>query len=165
MVNKTYRDPITGGLHPERRSGIDRREPSSFFDFLSSQKRRRKSRGRRKTDGGAYVDLYGSRTWGIVIAILCLSLMDAVLTVFHMRMGTARELNPILEAVIVSGGLPAFFCIKAAMTIFPVAIIMIHKEWTVGKYAARLCLWAYILLACYHMYLILGIQIIKKSQG
>ena len=101
----------------------------------------------------------------MVIAILCLSLMDAILTGFHMSKGTARELNPILQAVIVFGGLPAFFCVKAAMTVFPVAIIMIHKEWTVGKYAARLCLWAYILLACYHMYLILGIKIIKRLRS
>ncbi len=153
---------MNGKPLPERRSGSDRRNPSTFFGIFSSRQRRRKTRGRRKTDRGAYVDIYGSRTWGIVIAILGLSLMDALLTGFHMIKGTARELNPILDAVIDSGGLPAFYCVKAAMTILPVAIIMIHKEWTIGKYAARLCLWAYVLLACYHMYLIFGIQIIKK---
>jgi hypothetical protein len=87
--------------------------------------------------------------------------MDALLTGFHMTKGTAREMNPILDTVLAYGGLPAFFSVKAAMTILPVAIIMIHKEWTMGKYAARLCLWAYILLACYHLYLICGVQIVK----
>ncbi len=70
--------------------------------------------------------------------------------------GSARELNPILNAVLNHGGLPAFFGAKAAMTIFPVAIVLIHKEWALGRYAARLCLWSYILLSCYHMYLIFG---------
>ena len=44
------------------------------------------------------------------------------------------------------------------MTILPVAIIMLHKEWALGRYAARLCLWSYIILSLYHMYLIFGAQ-------
>ena len=142
----------------ERRTGIDRRYSTSLLASLTSRNRRRKSRGRRVTDRGAYVDIYDSRTWGIVIAILLLSLMDALLTGLHMVGGSARELNPILNAVLAHGGLTAFFSVKAAMTILPVAIIMIHKEWTLGKYAAQLCLWTYILLSFYHLYLIFGVQ-------
>jgi hypothetical protein len=159
-MDKTYRDPLTGKMLAERRTGMDRRYSASLFASLASRHRRRKSRGRRITDRGAYVDIYDSRTWGIVIAILLLSLMDALLTGLHMVGGSARELNPILNAVLAHGGLPAFFSVKAAMTILPVAIIMIHKEWTLGKHAARLCLWAYILLSFYHLYLIFGVQTI-----
>ena len=157
-MDKTYRDPLTGKLLAERRTGVDRRNSTSIFAFLTSRHRRRKSRGRRAKDGGAYVDIYDARTWSIVITILLLSLMDALLTGLHMIGGSARELNPILNAVLTIGGLPAFFSVKAAMTILPVAIIMIHKEWALGRYAARLCLWAYILLSFYHLYLIFGIQ-------
>jgi hypothetical protein len=157
-MEKTYRDPLTGKLLPDRRSGTDRRYPKSLFAFLTSRQRRRKRRGRRATDRGAYVDIYDARTWSIVIAILILSLLDALLTSLHMIGGSARELNPILNAVLVYGGLPAFFAVKAALTILPVAVIMIHKEWTLGKYAAHLCLWAYILLSFYHLYLVFGVQ-------
>ena len=161
MENKTYHDPLTQEEIAERRSGIDRRSSKSFLSFLASQNRRRKSRGRRKTDRGAYVDIYDSRTWSIVITVVVLSLMDALLTGFHMIRGSARELNPILSAIIAYGGLPAFFTFKAAMTLLPIAVIMIHKEWTMGRYAVRLCLWAYVLLSIYHLYLITGIPIVR----
>jgi hypothetical protein len=157
-MSEKYRNPLTGEMHSERRSGINRRNPKSFFAFLRSQYRRRKSRGRRITDKGTYVDIYDPQTWCLVTAILLLSLMDALLTGLHMIRGTARELNPILNAVLTQGGMTAFFAVKAALTVFPVAVIMIHKEWALGRYAVRLCLWAYVLLSIYHLYLIFVVQ-------
>jgi hypothetical protein len=154
MEKGTYRDLSTGTMQPERRSDDQRRTPSSFGSLFSKGPRRRKSRGRRKTDKGAYVDIYDSRSWSIAIAVLILSFMDAFLTRMHLVRGTASELNPILNKIMDYGGLPAFFAAKAAMTVFPMAVILIHKEWTLGRYAARLCLFAYILLSCYHLYLI-----------
>ena len=90
------------------------------------------------------------------MAVLALSLLDAVLTRIHLVRGTAHELNPILRVIIEHGGLPAFFAAKAAMTVFPMAIIIIHKEWVLGRYAARLCLLAYVLISFYHVYLLFG---------
>ena len=155
MTNIYYRDPGTGSLCTERRNGIDRRTPQSVLSVFTSGFRRRKSKGRRKTDRGGYVDVYDSRTWFIAITVLILSGVDAVMTAIHMIEGTARELNPVMAAVINYGGLPAFFGAKAAMTVFPMAVIFVHKEWRLGKFAARLCLLAYALLSLYHLYLIL----------
>ncbi len=76
--------------------------------------------------------------------------------------GSAREINPIMRATLDYGGLPGFFAAKAALTILPMAVIVIHKEWALGRYAARLCLWAYILLATYHLYLIFAVQKIRQ---
>lgn len=84
--------------------------------------------------------------------------MDALLTGLHLVWGSADELNPILKAVLDYGGLPAFFCAKAALTIFPIAVILIHKEWILAKYAAQLILWAYILISAYHIFLLYGIH-------
>jgi hypothetical protein len=154
MKDKLYRDPASGELLPERRSGKDRRAPSAIASLFLSSYRRRKRKGRRKTDSGAYVDIYDSRSWQIAIAVLVLSCLDAVLTGIHLVRGSASEANPVMNAVISRGGLPAFFGVKMAMTFFPMAIIFIHKEWTLGRYAARLCLLAYSLLTIYHSYLI-----------
>lgn len=154
MKNKTYRDPSTEKPYVEKRSGIDRRNSASFWELLSRRPRRRRSRGRRKTDKGAYIDIYDSRTWSIAIAVLLLSVLDAFLTRMHLLRGSAQELNPLMKSIIDLGGYPVFFTAKIAMTIFPMAIIVIHKEWTFGRYAARLCLWAYVLLTCYHLYLL-----------
>lgn len=158
MEKNLYRDPATGELLPERRSGVDRREPPSLASLFSRPYRRRRSRGRRKSDPGAYVDLYDARSWGIALAVLIMSCLDALLTGLHLTRGSARELNPLMNAVILYGGLPSFFSVKAAMTVFPVAIILIHKEWALGRFAALACLWAYVLITVYHLYLILLIS-------
>ena len=68
--------------------------------------------------------------------------------------GSARELNPLLNVILDWGGLPAFYSAKAAMTILPISVILIHKEWALARYAARLVLWAYVLLGFYHLYLL-----------
>jgi len=154
--NFFYSDPATKKILVERRSGIDRRSRGIIFSLFNIRSRRRKSKGRRKTDRGGYVDTYDSRTWGIALSILALSLIDATLTWLHLLQGSARELNPVMNAVLNHGGIPAFFGAKAIMTILPVAIIVLHKEWALGRYAARLCLWSYIILSLYHLYLLFG---------
>ena len=159
MENKTYRDPTTGQICIERRSNANRRVTVSIWDLFSKKHRRRKSRGRRNTDKGAYVDVYDSRSIGIAITVLVLSFSDAVFTRMHLVRGTAREWNPLLNTIINHGGLTAFFVVKIAMTAFPIAVILVHKEWDLGRYAAWLCLFAYILITFYHLCLIAGLQL------
>jgi hypothetical protein len=138
----------------ERRSGIDRRKRASFPPRFSGQ-RRRSSSGRRKTDRGGYVDIYDARSWGVAIAVFALSLLDAGLTGMHIVDGRSTEANPIMNLAIDRGGLITFFSLKIAMTACPLAILILHKEWLLARYAARLCLWSYILVSLYHLYLVL----------
>lgn len=154
MERGEFIDPVTGTRKPERRSGVDRRDAPSLGVLLRTRPRRRRSRGRRATDRGGYVDIYDSRTWGIALSVCALSLADALLTRMHLLRGSAEEWNPLMKAVISEAGMPAFFALKLAMTVIPMALILVHKEWVLGRYAARLCLWAYILLSCYHVYLL-----------
>jgi hypothetical protein len=153
MTQNHYWDPSAEKVLPERRSGADRRSQTALWATLTGPYHRRCSRGRRKTDRGRYVDIYDGRTWLIAIAVFILSAIDAGMTGLHMTKGTARELNPVMDAFIKYGGLNAFYGAKAAMTVIPLAIIFIHKEWMLGRFAARLCLWAYSILCCYHLYL------------
>jgi hypothetical protein len=157
MNERFYLDPSSGKIHADRRSWIDRRDPAKF-GFLFGHFRRRKKGGRRKTDRGGYVDVYDVRTWSVVFSVLILSFMDAVLTGLQVNRGSAHELNPILDAAISCGGIPALFGVKAAMTVLPMTVILVHKEWTLGRYAARLCLWSYILVSVYHLYLVFVIE-------
>lgn len=148
----------TGKRVPERRSGVDRRRPRSILDLFGRRYRRRRSRGRRSTDRGAYIDIYSPKTLAVAAAVVLLSAVDAVITAFHLNAGTASELNPILNRVIKEGGLPAFFAVKAVLTAVPVGIIVVHQEWTMGKLAARVCLLCYVLLSCYHICLLLALR-------
>jgi hypothetical protein len=134
-----------------RRSGSDRRRQACFPPQFSTFRRRRSS-GRRKTDRG-YVDRYDARTWALAISVLVLSTLDAVLTGIQISRGTSREANPLMALAIEYGGIWTFFALKAAMTAFPLAIIILHKEWTAARYAARMCLYCYLAVSVYHIYL------------
>ena len=138
---------------PERRSGHDRRQPVGFPPQFSSF-RRRASRGRRKTDRGGYVDIYDKGSWMVALAVMGLSFLDAALTVLQIERGMVREANPIMNVALVWGGAYAFFSLKAAMTAFALAIIILHKEWVLARYMARICLGCYVLIILYHMYLV-----------
>jgi len=146
----------TGALELEgpddRRSGVDRRERSAPGIFRSY--RRRKTRGRRKTDRAAYIDVYDARSWGVALSVLTLSIMDGLLTSMQISSGKSVEANPLMHLIIVRGGMITFVGLKAAMTALPLAIIMLHKEWKLARLAARVCLWSYILIALYHIYLL-----------
>ena len=141
-----------------RCSETGRREPTSLRDIFALRPRRRRSRGRRGDDPGAYVDRYDARSWGIAIAVLVFSLVDTILTQFHLEMGTAEEANPVMRAILESGGYPAFYVAKIVMTVLPIIVILLHKEWTFGRYAARFCLWAYMLLTCWHAFLLVYVR-------
>ena len=138
----------------ERRSGQDRRNLRRFPPLFGGYRRRRSS-GRRDTDQG-YVDVYEFRTWAVAVSVLLLSFFDAVLTVLQISNGWAREANPIMYGLLEHGGPWAFFGAKAALTALAMAVIVVHKEWRLGRFAARLCLWSYVAVCVYHLHLIFG---------
>ena len=145
-------DPESG-ITVEKRGGKDRRQPSTFPPRFSSHRRRHK-KGRRKTDSGAYVDIYDRKNWWIAMAVMGLSFLDAILTVYQIEKGNVREANPIMNMAIAWGGVYAFFSLKAVMTALPLAIIILHKEWLLARYMARLCLFFYIAILIYHLFLV-----------
>lgn len=138
----------------DRRSGIDRRSRPSVPPLFSSYRRRR-SAGRRQNDQPGYVDIYGIRSWIIVLSIITLSLLDAVFTALQILSGTIEEANPLMNMVISRGGIITFFTVKAAMTTLPLALIILHKEWKIARCAVWICLSAYSLISLYHIYLII----------
>ncbi len=147
-------------LLPERRVLADRRSRRLILPFLSHYKRRSTS-GRRGTDTSGYVDRYDLRTWAMALSVLILSLLDGVLTFLQMAAGRVHEANPLMDYLIRARGPFAFFGMKAGITAFALAVIILHKEWRVGRLASRICLWSYILLSLYHLYLVY----IWKSQS
>lgn len=87
---------------------------------------------------------------------MVMSFLDAILTVVQIQRGAVREANPVMSLTLTWGGIYAFFCLKALMTAVALAIIIVHKEWALARYVARVCLWFYVLIMFYHLYLISG---------
>ena len=146
----------------ERRSGDDRRRKPGW-PRLFQTRRRRVSSGRRATDFAGYVDRYDRRTWLVAMSVLLLSVFDAVLTALQISAGAVEEANPLMSYAWHAGGPWIFFGVKAAVTAFAMALIVLHKEWRIGRLAARACLWAYIVVCTYHLVLILGKMTISYS--
>jgi len=101
------------------------------------------------------VDIYDRRSWVVAVSILLLSFLDAAFTIFHLQAGQVREANPLLDHVLEFGGFYTFFSVKSAMTAFALAIIMLHKEWQLARFAVHVTLISYGLVTAYHAYLLL----------
>ena len=97
----------------DRRSGIERRT-TSFAAFWYGARYPRRRAGRRATDHRAVVDWHSPRLLIPAFAILCLCVLDAVLTVMLMKHG-AVELNPVM-AWFLPQNLMAFALSKLALT-------------------------------------------------
>ena len=108
----------------ERRSGKDRRHKSiPFYQHLFfSGKRmsiRRKEDGRRIT----LLDFYQPSLLVSILIVLCLSLVDATLTLILLERG-AVELNPIMHFYITLGPVP-FILVKYGLTALPLLIMVL----------------------------------------
>jgi hypothetical protein len=112
--------------------------------------------GRRDQDSIGYVDYYDGRTWALAIFLFILSTLDAVFTGIEISAGIAREANPLMNLTLRRGGMFAFFGIKAVMTAFPLAILVMHKEWKLARITVRICLFSYLAVVLYHFYLLFG---------
>jgi hypothetical protein len=106
----------------ERRSGIDRRETRLGCIrrlFFSGRRRNlRRADDRRKL---ALLDYYSPKIFAIIVAILFLSLADAVLTLVLISNG-AVELNPVM-AYFLSKGNSVFLIVKYLLTAFAVTTV------------------------------------------
>jgi hypothetical protein len=138
----------------ERRSGLDRRARVKVPRLFSSGGRR-KAWGRRKDDEGGYVDQYDFRTWAVAFSVLILSCLDAVLTWLLIYAGRGAELNPLMKRLIQSGSPYIFLFLKLTITSIAMAVIVAHRGFKIGRLAARFCLWSYIVIGTYHIYLVL----------
>lgn len=117
----------------ERRSGQDRRERGIpvfkrlYFKGMRSSVRRDEDRQR-----VVALDHYHPSLFVGIMAVLCLSLLDALLTLILISQG-ARELNPVMQYYL-SHGPQVFLLVKYGLTAFSVLIIVLLKESFITRY-------------------------------
>ena len=114
-------------LHLNRRSGKDRRShdaPEIKTLFIYS----RRKAIRRKEDKHhiVYFDQYGSGIFVAIVAILFLSIIDALLTLFLIDCG-ASEINPIM-AYFLNFGPFTFVSVKYFLTCYSVVVLLIFNN-------------------------------------
>ncbi len=94
----------------------------------------RRKGNRRATDPQVnyYVDRYGFWAAMAAIGIVVLSVVDSFFTLILIGHG-ATEINPVMRLALRFGTYPFFF-IKYFLTIASVIILLVHKNFRIGKY-------------------------------
>ena len=142
----------------ERRSGHDRRTKHiPFFKFLffggKRQKLRRIGDGRRIT----VFDYYQPTLLVAILVVLCLSLLDAALTLILLDKG-AVELNPVMQYYITLG--PAVFVlVKYSLTALALVIMLvlhaiISARYSIGWLLLPFCGFAFGSVVIWELYLL-----------
>lgn len=112
----------------ERRSGKDRRlQNVPWYQQLFSSGNRVGLRREEDRRHPVCLDRYGTLLFVVIMSIICLSLLDALLTLILVAEHGAREMNPIL-AVYLNIDAKTFIFVKYLLTVIPIFILLLCKE-------------------------------------
>ncbi len=147
----------------ERRGQPDRRKtPPQPISIYSAIGNRIAPRRRHDAAQKPYVDLYSWRSFGLILAVLAMSILDGFFTLYLVDAG-AHEVNPIMRYALSHS--PIFFLVaKYCLTGAALVLLLIHKEFYLfrgklrAKYFFLIFLNLYFLLVIYELFLIFYIS-------
>ncbi len=146
----------------ERRSGKDRRaRHTSPFTIQSLRGSRQHYRRKEDTRKLFFVDLYSPLSVAVLVFTLCLSIVDAVLTLVLVG-HNAEELNPVMDFFLKLGPVQ-FIMVKFFLTAFGLTTLLILKNYYLwhGRVKAAVLLFIFPFL-----YLVLvGYEILIAMKG
>jgi len=133
--------------HPDRR-----KRPTPILSRYTFRGRRKNIRRNEDKKRHLYVDLYGVRLFLLLNAILVLGTADAFLTLYHVHVNGAVEMNPIMDFFL--GMSPnIFFHVKYVLTALCLLILCLHKNLPVVKYILGSVFVIYLIIVFNHIYL------------
>jgi hypothetical protein len=119
-------------MTPNRRSSRDRRRrPTPAFSRYLVVGGRRRDRRRADDPASFYVDRLGPELWVVLLAIFLLQILDANLTIAHLRKG-GTELNPFMSFLI-DRGENLFLGVKLGLSAVGLAFLGVHKNFPMVK--------------------------------
>ena len=137
----------------KRRTGPDRRmKPTPMLSRYTLLGRRKKVRREEDRRRHIYVDQYSLRFFVLLMAILLLGTADAFLTLHHVHVNNAEELNPIMDFFL--GISPEiFFNVKYILTALCLTVLCLHKNLPIVKYLLGVVFLIYFVIVLNHLYL------------
>jgi len=103
-----------------------------------------------------YVDRYGWPMIFLLLFILLLGTADAFLTLYHVRVNDAKEMNPVMDFFL--GKSPhVFFHVKFVLTALCLVVLCFHKNLPMVKYILTSVLILYMIIVINHVYMIFKI--------
>lgn len=138
---------------PSRRTVPDRRmQPTPILSRYTLGGKRKAVRREEDRRRHIYVDQYSLRFFILLMAILLLGLADAFLTLHHVNVNNAEELNPIMNFFL--GMSPKiFFNVKYILTGLCLIVLCLHKNLPIVKYLLGVVFLIYLVIVLNHLYL------------
>lgn len=130
-----------------------RKRPTPIFSQYTFRGGRRKL-VRRRDDKKVhvFVDLYSTRLMIAVLALICLSSLDAYLTLTLIAKGKVVEANPVM-AYFLDVGIMHFTLTKFAITATALIILCIFKNVSITRISIPVALKIYLLVILYECYI------------
>jgi len=137
----------------KRRTVPDRRrKPTPIFSKYTLRGRRKDVRRDEDRRRHIYVDQYSLRFFILLMAILLLGTADAFLTLHHVHVNNAEELNPIMDFFLGIGP-KIFFNVKYVLTALCLTVLCLHKNLPIVKYLLGVVFVIYFVIVLNHLYL------------
>ncbi len=135
----------------ERRGPDRRRQPTPRVSRYSLWGGRRRGMRRNEEREGTFVDVYGTRLFGLVAWIALMNVGDSFFTLVHLQAGGV-ELNPVADLLLTTGRW-SFVLTKSILIGLALVVLAVHKNF----HLARIGLWTaagtYTVLVAYHLLL------------
>ena len=129
-----------------------RRRPTPMLSRYTLRGRRRSIRRQGDRKRHIYVDQYGVPVFILLIAILVLGSADALLTLYHVSVNEAVEMNPVMNFFLGISS-KVFFNVKFILTLLCLLVLCLHKNLLVVKYILAAVLILYLIIVLNHIYM------------
>ena len=146
-------DTVFEEENQKRRTVPDRRRgPTPILSRYTLRGQRKDVRRDEDRRRHIYVDQYSLRFFLLLMAILLLGTADAFLTLYHVHVNNAEEMNPIMDFFLGIGP-KMFFNVKYILTALCLTVLCLHKNLPIVKYLLGAVLLIYFVIVMNHLYL------------
>jgi hypothetical protein len=146
-------DTVFEEENQKRRTVPDRRRgPTPILSRYTLRGQRKDVRRDEDRRRHIYVDQYSLRFFLLLMAILLLGTADAFLTLYHVHVNNAEEMNPIMDFFLGIGP-KMFFNVKYILTALCLTVLCLHKNLPIVKYLLGAVLLIYFVIVLNHLYL------------
>ncbi len=136
-----------------RQHGDRRRKPTPAFSRYTLLGGQRRARRRDEDPAHFYVDRLGSELWLVLLSIFLFQVLDAFLTLGHLRRG-GIELNPLMSQLIHRNE-DLFLTVKLGVSAVGLGFLGIHKNFPMVKPGLAILFALFLCVVGWHCYLAL----------
>ena len=146
------RTATAGDPAPAYRGGDRRDAPTPRFSRYTLFGGRRRTGRRDGETENSFVDQYSARMWALMIWVALMNAGDSFFTLLHLQDG-GIELNPVAGLMLETGRI-GFVALKSFLITLPLAVLCLHKNFSLARLGLWVAAGTYSVLLAYHVSLL-----------